>query len=118
MGNGIAIINSSIRYCCSSKYSEAIIDQTKAEALLENLAYYPAIYAAWWYQESDIVYVFRLDENNRTLNKYAIRTQKYTPVSLENKSKQIKQVLLCPFIRCWQFTYTQRILNLVSSPQH
>ncbi len=113
-GKAVAIINSSVRMTSSRRFSSAIIDQSKADALL-TLAINAPVFVAGWYNTDGTLDLYRLDEQG-ALSHTAKPILKQTPVSFVNQHKVWRQLIEIPFNACWLFTYLQRQLILQQRP--
>ena len=113
-GQPVAIINSSVRLTSSRRFSSAILDESKADALL-SLAHIAPVMVAGFYKTDGLLYLYRLDEDG-ALRHTALRTQKHTPVSFVNQQKVLRRLIEIPFSACWLFSYQQRQVILQQRP--
>ncbi|MBD2063973.1 hypothetical protein NDI37_09800 [Funiculus sociatus GB2-A5] len=109
-GETVAIINSSVRLTSCGRFTSAIIDESKADALL-RLAHIAPVMVAGLYKSDGTLDLYRLDEDG-ALNHTAIRTEKHTPVSYVNQQKVLRRLIEIPFSSCWMFSYQQRCVKL------
>jgi hypothetical protein len=109
-GQTVAIINSSVRETSCRRFTSAIMDESKADALL-RLAHIAPVMVAGWYKSDGTLDLYRLDVDG-ALNNTAIRTEKHTPVSYVNREKVRRRLIEIPFSSCWMFTYQQRRVKL------
>jgi hypothetical protein len=113
-GQPVAIINSSVRLTSSRRFSSAILDESKADALL-TLAHIAPVMVAGFYKTHGTLDLYRLDEHG-ALRHTALRTQKHTPVSFVNQQKVLRRLIEIPFSDCWLFSYQQRQVKLQHRP--
>ncbi|WP_206817910.1 hypothetical protein [Chroococcus sp. FPU101] len=114
-GKAVAIINSSVRLTSSQRFSSAILDESKADALL-TLAHKAPVLVAGLYKTDGLLYLYRLDEQG-ALSHSAKPSLKQTPVSFVNQQKVWRRLIEIPFSACWLFTYQQRQLKLQHRPE-
>lgn len=113
-GQPVAIINSSVRLTSSRRFSSAILDESKADALL-SLAHIAPVLVAGFYKTDGLLYLYRLDQHG-ALRHTALRTHKHTPVSYVNQQKVLRRLIEIPFSACWLFSYQQRQVKLQHRP--
>jgi hypothetical protein len=103
-----------VRLTTSRRFSSAILDESKAHALL-SLAHIAPVMVAGLYKTDGKLDLYRLDEHG-ALRHTALLTQKHTPVSFVNQQKVLSRLIEIPFSDCWLFTYEQRQVKLQHRP--